>query len=516
MYINNALNRAARIAPNRVASVHDGRFHTWTQIRDRVARLARALRNLGVMPGDRVAVLAWNTDRYLEIMLAIPWAGAVIVPLNTRLAPAELLQLMKHSGAVALIYDEEFSPVMNEAAAKLPSLRLLVGLWEGAARAGVHGYERLVRDSIPAEAVVCRPEDPLGVFYTGGTTGLPKGVMISHANMSHQISLHLMDLRWTPQTSYLNVMPMFHVAGFDNACTLTSLAGTHHFMERFEVEACLSILSERRIGAASLGPVIIGWLLDFPDLARFDLSELRELSYGSAAISEPLLRRMIALLPKAKLTQIYGQSEITGTLSILRPEDHVPGKAQLASAGQASWGVDARVFDPDGREVPRRTLGEIVARSPGVMTGYLNDPEQTARALKGGWLHTGDVGYMDEQGYLFIADRAKDMIVTGGENVFSAEVESAIASYPGVAQVAVIAIPDEQWGEVVHAVVVPMAGAALSSTAIIAHCHERIAGFKCPKSVDLRAESLPLSGVNKVQKNVLREPYWRGRARRVN
>ena len=518
MYINNALHRAATIAHDRPASIHDGRTHTWSQVRERVARLAQGLRSRGVEPGDRVAVLGLNSDRYLEMMLAVPWAGAAIVPLNTRLAPSELVQLMRHSGAVALLYEEEFAVIAKQAGAEAPELRLLVGLAGDDARAGVVGYERLVADAQPMEAALCRPEDLLGVFYTGGTTGLPKGVMISHANMGHQVSMHLMDLGWSSDTSNLHVLPLFHLGGFTCGYALTSLAGVHHYMPRFELQACLSLLSERRIAATGLGPVIIGWMIDYPDVKRFDLGALRHLAYGTAAISEPVLRRVIELLPGVRMTQVYGQSETTGTISVLRPEDHVVGgdNPRLASAGCASWGVDARIFDPEGREVPRGTLGEIVARSPGVTAGYLNDPEQTARALAGGWLHTGDLGYMDRDGYIFIGDRAKDMIVTGGENVFSAEVETAIASCPGVAQVAVIAIPNDQWGEAVHAVVVPVAGAVLTSEQIIAHCRARIAGFKCPKSVDVRAEPLPLSGVNKVQKNVLREPYWRGRTRGVN
>jgi long-chain acyl-CoA synthetase len=518
MYIINALNRAARVAPDRIASVHEGRRKTWSQVREGVARLAGALCRHGVMQGDRVAVLGWNSDRFLETALAVTWAGAVIVPLNTRLAPAELMQLMRHSGVVALLYDDEFAPVMHQASAELSSLRLLVSLGDGDSQSGAHSYDAFARGATPVDGAICRPGDLLGIFYTGGTTGLPKGVMLSHANLAHQTSLHVVDLGWSPETSYLHVLPMFHLGGFANLHALTSLAGTHHYTPRFELEACLGILSERRITAAALGPVIIGWLLDYRNLSSFDLSALRHLAYGTAAISEPTLRRAVELLPRVEFTQVYGLSEISGTMSVLRPKDHGLGgsNTRLSSAGQASWGVDARIFDPEGRELPRGELGEIVARSPGVMMGYLDDPEQTAKALNGGWLHSGDLGYMDDQGYIFIGDRAKDMIVTGGENVFSAEVEGAIASYPGVAQVAVIAIPSEQWGESVHAVVVPSAGAKLDPAAIIAHCRERIAGFKCPRSVELRAENLPLSGVNKVQKNVLREPYWRGRARRVN
>jgi len=515
MYVVNALRRAAQTSPDRIASVHQGRSWTWAQVQDRVARLAGVLRAHGVEPGDRVALLGWNSDRYLESVLAAAWAGAVIVPLNTRLAPPEIAYQVGHSGAKLFIHDIGFSDVVRHVADGHPALSLIsIGGADDAA-----DYDALIAAASPVDDAGPQHGDLLGIFYTGGTTGLPKGVMTTHANMAHQVALHMLDLGWTRDTVYLHVLPMFHLGGLLCAYCLVSLAGSNRYMERFDADEFLDRLASEGISAAALGPVVIGWLLESPRIGELDLSTLRSIAYGTSPITEPVLRRAMQRWPGAGFTQIYGQTEITGTISVLRPDEHVldgEDAVRLRSAGRASWGIDARVVDDDGREVARHAIGEIVARSPGVMAGYWQDPEQTAATLRNGWLHTGDVGYMDEAGFIYVVDRKKDMIVTGGENVFSSEVERAIASMPGVSQVAVIGVPHEVWGEAVHAVVVPAPGVPLDEQAVIAHCRGLIAGFKCPKSVEIRRESLPLSGVNKIRKHTLREPFWKGRSRGVN
>jgi len=518
VYIVNALERTAQVYPSRIASVHEGRHHTWSHVRDRVARLAAGLKSLGVNPGDRVALLGWNSDRYLEALFALPWIGAVMVPLNTRLAVPEIAALLEHAGAKALIYDGDFEQTVA-ALGELKSLRIRVRMSGAAAGTAAVASEDLIAAASPAADTAARLEDPIGIFYTGGTTGLPKGVLATHANIAHQTSLHNIDLGWSAATTYLHVLPMFHLAGLLCAYCLTSLGGRHHYMARFELDEFLRRLAAERISAAALGPVIVGWLLDHPKLVEHDLSALEHLAYGTSPITEPVLRKAMERLPRAKFTQIYGQTEISGTISVLRPEEHSlegPAEQRLRSAGRASWGVHAKIVNESGIEVARNALGEVVARSLGVMAGYWNDAKQTAEAVREGWLYTGDIGYMDEEGFIFVVDRKKDMIVSGGENVFSSEVERAIASYPGVSQVAVIGIPSEQWGEAVHAFVVPVAGARLVEADIILHCRLQIAGFKCPKSVQIRAEPLPLSGVNKIQKHLLREPFWKGRGRGVN
>lgn len=520
MYVVNSLRRAAQIAPDRIASVHEGRSWTWSQVEDRVARLARVLRESGIQPGDRVALLGWNSDRYLEAVLAVSWARAVIVPLNTRLVGPEIAFQLDHAGAGALIYDSGFEPLVGAIAGGLPSLRTPICMGEvGHTPSGAGNFDALIAGAARLDEAAPEPGELIGIFYTGGTTGLPKGVMVTHANIAHQTGLHLLDLGWTPATTYLHVLPMFHLGGLLCAYCLTALAGSQHYMAKFEIEAFLERVAAERIDAAALGPVIIGWLLDHPRLAEFDLSALEHMAYGTSPIPEPVLRKAMEKLPHVRFTQIYGQTEISGTIAVLRPDEHALEGAtagRLRSAGRASWGVHARIVDEAGAEVARYALGEIVARSPGVMSGYWRDEAQTADTVRAGWLHSGDVGYMDEEGFIYVVDRKKHMIVSGGENVFSSEVERAIAAFPGVAQVAVIGIPHDTWGEAVHAVVVPVAGAVLTEEGVMAHCHTLIAGYKCPKSVEIRSGTLPLSGVNKIQKHVLREPYWAGRSRNIN
>lgn len=518
MFIVNALHRAAQVSGRQVASVHAGRSWTWGQVQERVARLGGALRGAGVMPGDRVAVLGWNSDRYLEAVLSVSWIGAVLVPLNTRLATPEICTLVQHSGATLLLFDAEFTPMARAAQQAAPSLRLIT-LGASAALPEAPPSDGLIAQSAAVADANPQPSDLMGIFYTGGTTGLPKGVMASHGNVAQQVTVHMTDLGWSPDTIYLAVLPMFHLGGLTGAYCLLSLAARQHYVEKFDAAAFLERLAAERITATGLSPVSIAWLLDAPRLNDLDLSALRQLGYGTAPITEAVLRKAMARLPAVQFTQIYGQTEITGTISVLRPQDHVldgAASTRLRSAGRASWGVRVRVVGDDGCDLPPGTNGEIVARSPGVMQGYWQDPQQTASAVRNGWLHTGDIGSLDNDGFLFVVDRKKDMIVTGGENVFSSEVENAIATCPGVAQVAVVGIPHAIWGEAVHAVVVPTAGATLGANDVIQHCRSLIAGYKCPKSVDIRATPLPLSGVNKVQKHLLREAYWQGHARRVN
>ena len=518
MFIVNSLHRAAQVRGDCIASVHEGRAWTWSQVRERVARLASVLRAQGIQAGDRVAVLGYNTDRFLQAVLSVSWAGAVVVPLNTRLAQPEITYQLEHAEVSLLMFDPEFRGTAEAALSAMPALRLL-RLDAPQPDVLAPDTDTLIAAAKPLEDARAQPGDLMGIFYTGGTTGLPKGVMTTHASFAHQTTLHMMDLGWSEDTVYLHVLPMFHIGGLAAAYCVLALAARQHYMEKFDAGVFGERLAAERITAAALSPVSVGWLLDSPRLSVLDLSALTNLGYGTAPITEAILRKAMQRLPGARFTQIYGQTEITGTISVLRPKEHsLEGEAalRLRSAGRASWGVQLRVVDDAGNDVVPGAQGEVIARSPGMMTGYWRDPIQTASTLRDGWLHTGDIGYLDDEGFLFVVDRKKDMIVTGGENVYSSEVEHAIASCAGVAQVAVIGIPHPTWGEAVHAVVVPSASAQLEPEAIIRHCRALIAGFKCPKSVEIRTTPLPLSGVNKIQKHVLREPFWKDHERRIN
>ncbi len=514
MNITNALYRTAQLYPERIASVHEGRTRTWTDMLRRVARLGGALRGRGIAAGERVALLGWNTDRYLEAALAVAWAGAVMVPLNTRLAISELAYQLDDAGVSALIFDRGFEETAARLCEDRKLLRLRIAMEGVGIAAFADDYEALVNSAEPIASVDRRPDDLLGIYYTSGTSGLPKGVMCTHANMTYQMSVHTMNAGWTSETSFLHVLPIFHVGGLRSALCATALGARQAYMPRFDLDQFLERVANEHISASGLGPVMISWLLDHPKFGEHDLSVLKDILYGTSLMPRPVLERALKLLPGVRFMQIYGQTENNGTITVLRPEEHVvngPGADRLSSAGRAWWGTHARVVDSEGREAQRGSPGEIVCRSPSVMTGYWNDQKQSAEAIRKGWLHTGDVGYMDDDGYIFVVDRIKDMIVSGGENVYSSEVESAISSLPGVAQVAVIGIPSERWGESVHAIVVPVQGAQITEQAVIAHCRSRITGYKCPKTVEIRSELLPLSAANKILKRMLREPYLKKR-----
>ena len=533
MYLVNGLMRAARVRPGHPAIINDGGATDYATLCDRVARLAGALVECGANdPGDehgtRIAILALNGPAYLEAIYAVPWAGAVLVPLNTRLAEDELAYMIDDAEVGTLLFDTAHAATVEALAKRCPKLRSLIQMdcepGQGAGVADALNGRDLIASAEPIPDRCGSGDDLYALCYTGGTTGRPKGVMLTHGGMQHHVSCLLVDMRWTEETRYLHVTPMFHLADLGPSYSLTMLGGTHVFLPAFTVPDLLDALERHEINAVNLVPTLIGWLADDPDVANRDLHRLRDIGYGSAPMSEGVLRRALTMFPDVTFRQFYGMTEIAASLSVLRPEHHaLSGTSsermvkRLQSAGQPTYSVVVRIVGGDGREVAQGEVGEIECRTPGLMTGYWRDEAQTRAAItEDGFMRTGDMGYFDEGGFLFVVDRAKDMVVSGGENVFSSEVESAISSCPGVAQVAVIGIPDAKWGEAVHAIVVPANGQTPDERSIIDHCRTLIAGYKCPKSVSFRTAPLPLSGGGKVQKNVLRAPFWEGADRAVN
>ena len=515
--ITQLLRAAVRSAPARVATDHAGRRQDWRAFEARVARLAGGLAALGLKPGDRVAVLALNSDRYLEAMFACPWGGFVVVPINTRLAPAEIAFWLEDSEASALLVDENFAEVA--ATLKLPHLRNLIFMGEGATPAGMRDFEALVAQATPAPDARASGDDLAALFYTGGTTGRSKGVMLSHRNIVANALNTAPALGDGEDTVYLHAAPMFHAA--DNAVNfvVTAQGGTHLFMPRFEPGAFLRLVAQKRITATLIVPTMINMIVNHPDVEATDTSSLKRVIYGASPMPEAVIRRAFAALPHTRFVQAYGQSEAAPCMTFLMADWHAlegPRAAKLKSAGRAAMGCEVVVMGPDDREAARGEVGEICGRGDNVMLGYWRQPELTAKAVRGGWLHTGDGGYMDEDGFIFVVDRMKDMIVSGGENVYSAEVEQAIYKHPAVAECAVIGVPDPKWGEAVRAVVRLKPGQAASEAELVAHCHALIAGYKCPRGVTFREETLPLSGAGKILKTELRKPFWEGRDRAVN
>jgi len=506
------------VTPNGAATVFRERRRTWDETGERVARLAGGMINLGLAKGERAAILALNSDRYFEYLLAVPMAGAAVVPINIRLAAPEIAYILRDSVSEILFIDDRFAPVLEVLNGQIPGVRHVIYLGDGPLPAGMRGYEDLL-DAAPLVQPLASDDDLAGIFYTGGTTGKAKGVMLSHRNLVVNAANVIPAFGYDADTVYLHAGPMFHLADGASTLAVTIVGGTHAFVPAFDPTDVLATIQREKVTHGLLVPTMINLLVNFPKIAEYDVSTLKRIAYGASPMPEAILRKALAMLPGVKFAQAYGMTEAAPLVTTLDPRYTVlegPDASRVKSCGQAGYLVEVRIADGQDREVPRGTVGEVQTRGDNIMLGYWNMPDLTAQALRGGWYHTGDAGYMDEDGFVYIVDRLKDMIITGGENVYSAEVENAIAALDGVAEVAVIGIPDDKWGEAVHAIVVPRVGATLSDEKVITHCHALIAGYKCPRTVTIRNEPMPISGAGKILKTTLRAPYWAGRERQIN
>ena len=509
------LDRLAAERHDAPAIATEGGWRGWGELRDRVCRLVGGFRDLGVGPGDRVAVLAANEPRYLETYLALARLGALVVPLNIRLSPAELDFQLRDAEAALWLVGPSLLGLADEAA---PALRRIVmaGPPDGA-RDGIL-YEDLLASARPVtEVVPVGADDVLGIFYTGGTTGLPKGVMLTHAGMLANAANMAPALGYRPGDVHLHAAPMFHLADLGTMWTALLAGVAHAFLPQWSPEGLLAAVERHRVTATLLAPVMVTAVVRCEDIARHDLGSWRLLHYGGSPITEDTLYRALRLLP-CGLFQGYGQTEATQSICIMTPEEHRSASSRperLRSCGRFVPGVKARVADADHRALRPGETGEVIVRGPTVMKGYWKRPAETAAALRDGWLHTGDLATVDDEGFVYILDRKKDMIISGGENVYSVEVENALASHPAVLEAAVIGVPDDTWGERVHAVVVLAPGRAATPEELQQHCRTLIGGYKIPRSVEFR-DALPRTPAGKIQKARLREPHWRGERRGVH
>jgi acyl-CoA synthetase (AMP-forming)/AMP-acid ligase II len=480
----------------------------------RTFRLAHALRHqLGVERGDRFAVMALNGHHFLECYHAAFLGAGVINPLNLRLAPAELEYILFDSGAKVVFADAWFAGVIDQVR-KPAGVEQVVLVGEGDVPHDLR-YEDVVAAGSAVTPDEPEEDDPVVLMYTGGTTGLPKGVLLDQRAEMLNLYRVLMQWHFDEREVYLHQTPMFHAASMGGILAVPMIGATSTFVPVFNPAQVLDVIERDAVTTTVMVPTMIGLLLQHPDFRPERLASLRWLTYGASPMPVALLERLLELYPDLDVYQGYGMTESSALLTSLGPEEHRAGGDLLRSAGRALLGVSLSIQDEDGNPLPPGETGEVCARGGNFMREYWNKPEATAEAFRGGWYHTGDAGYLDERGYLFLVDRVKDMIVTGGENVYSVEVENAIATHPAVAQVAVIGIPSDQWGEAVHAIVVPKEGLTVSEAEIIEHARAAIAGYKVPKSVEFRTDPLPLSGAMKVLKRELRAPYWKGHDRSV-
>ncbi len=517
--ITQFLRRAVQTNGHGVATTCGPRTWSWHDFADRAARLAGALQGLGYQPGDRIGILALNADRYLEAFFGLATAGVIFVPINTRLAPPEMVFWLADSGCTGLLIDDAFMPVLPAIAAGVPGLRHVVHIGDAPTPAGLLPYEGLLPAAPPVADAGRGGSEVAGIFYTGGTTGRSKGVMLSHDNIVGNALNMLREVAVDTDSRYVHAAPMFHLADGAMTFLITAFGGTHCFLPRFDPLALMKLIEAQGVTHALIVPTMINMLVNHPEVAQHDLSSLQYVLYGASPMPEAVIRRALEVLPKANFIQAYGQSEASPVLTLIPHKYHCftgPFAGRLKSAGRAVIGCEVAILDEEDQEVPRGTVGEVCARGNIVMQGYWNQPELTAHTLRNGWLHTGDGGYMDDEGFVFIVDRVKDMIITGGENVYSAEVEEALYAHAAVAECAVIGIPDPQWGERVHAVVRCKANAAATEEELIAHCRALIANYKLPRSVSFSADPLPLSGAGKILKTELRKPFWAGQDRQVS
>ena len=496
------LRRAEQLFAANEAVVCDGRSRTYGELGSRVRRVAGMLEAI-TDPGDRVALWANNSDIYLELFVGIPCANRAIVPHNTRWAVPELVYATEDAGARILITDRDPGPELTATVERV--IRIDTG-----------EYEALLTAAPEAEPTIA-PDTLAGLFYTGGTTGASKGVMLTHSNLMANAVHTQLAQPLLEDDRYLTMAPMFHAAGVYCALTLIWIGAANVVQPAFAPDQTLDLIETQRITCAIAVPSMLAAMVESQAKQPRDVSTLRWISHGASPVAFEVLKRSCELFGCEHI-HLYGATELSPIATVFRYEETFLDDPQRAkSCGVAPPGISLQIRDAGGATLPQDEVGEVTVQGPNVMVGYWNKPEQTADALDAeGWYSTGDVGFVDADGYLYLVDRSKDMIVSGGENVYCTEVEDAIYGHEGVLEATVFGIPDDQWGEAVHAVVVPREGFDLDEAAIITHCRALIGGYKVPKSVSFQADALPKSGPGKVLKRELRAPFWEGKDRQIN
>jgi len=497
--------------PDRIAMREEDRVFTYAELEERTARVASALLAAGLQKGDRIAWIGKNSDLYFTIFFGAARAGIVMAPIGWRLSPTEWAYIVNDTKAKIVFTGPGFENAAEQLAGKLDHAPRIIGADEA----------RALIDSTPRAAFApSGPNEAVLQLYTSGTTGNPKGAVLSNRNLfalrKNSADADLAYTKWDDDEAVLVAMPCAHIGGTGLGIMALAAGLPGIVLAEFNPDGVFDAVEQHGVTRFFIVPAALQMLLMHPRCASVDYSRLKYILYGAAPIPLDLLRQCIRMFG-AEFIQAYGMTETTGTICMLPPEDHDPeGNKRMRSAGKALPGVEIKILGADGREVPTGDVGEVVTRSSNNMLGYWNLPDATAKTMTGeGWIHTGDAGYLDEDGYLFIHDRMKDMIISGGENVYPAEVESAIFGHPAVQEVAVIGIPDQKWGETVKAVVVAKPGMSIEEADIIAWARDRIAAFKAPRSVDV-IEALPRNASGKILRKDLRAPYWEGYERMVN
>jgi long-chain acyl-CoA synthetase len=525
MIITKQLLYATRTFPQKLAVIDGPHRYSYKQLAERTVKLKRSLQKLGVNKGDRVGFLMHNDFRIMELMYGVTALGAVVVPLNTRFSVEENAFVLNDAGIKVLYIHRDFLPILPKLEKHVSTLCHVIlaedkDIVDSYREINVLSYENLLVEQ-PVEGLTydgVQEDDIAGLFYTGGTTGRSKGVMLTHKNLvinSHHVAL---NVEYNKNDIYLHAAPMFHLADHTSTFAITLTGGTHAVVRRFNSQKVLQVIEEVGVTAALFVPTMINMILHDGDFHHYDTTSLRFVLYGASPMSVDLLKKARSLMPAAQFIQVYGMTEAAPLLTVLKPKDHVINgtwkeEKRLSSCGQAVQGVEIKVVDPEGSEMPTREVGEFIARGPNIMKGYWKLPDETAKAIRNGWYYTGDMGYKDEEDYFYIVDRAKDMIISGGENVYSVELEQVLCAHPAVHECAVFGIPDEKWGESIKAAVVLKQNNSVTEDEILSFVRQKLANYKVPKSIDFLPE-LPKSGAGKILKRKLRDQYWDQDARK--
>ena len=517
MLISDIPRKNARLYSDRVALIDGDVRITFSEFNQRVNCLAHAILDLGLNQGDRVAVLNQNGYQYIELYFACAKAGTPIVPLNFRSNSKELTYIINDSEARLVFFGSNYLQIVKEIKTQATSVTELISMDQKIS--GFLFYEDLIKNSNPAEPDIEIEEDDIVVLgYTGGTTGLPKGVMTTHRNLISSCFNTVIGIRIRPEMIYLNTPPLFHAGDAMAMFAFAFMGATNVILRAFSPEEVLKTIEQHQVTHGLLVPVMILAILQYSRVSDFNLKSLECVIYGTAPMPVDRLKRAIQLL-QCNFLQVYGATETFVPMSILLPEDHVlegsPEQIRrMSSAGREVIGMEAKIVDDDDMEVPIGVVGEVIARGNNVMKGYWKLPELTGETLRNGWYHTGDLGKMDEGRYIYIVDRKKDMIISGGENVYPKEIEDVLFQHPEVAEAAVVGIPDDFWGEAIKALVVIKAGSSVTEADLLEHCEQNLPSFKKPRSIEF-VDVLPRSTAGKLLKHEIRTQYWQNCDRKV-
>ena len=509
------LNIATAICPDKAAMVFEGKRYTFSELNERANRLANGLLKMGVKKGDRVALLEVNCNQCVETYFAVAKIGAMYVPLNFRVKENELAYMLDTADATTLIAGERYLNLVRAVRPDLKTVQHFISI--GSKQDDMLCYEEIIASSSPDEVVAeIEDDDTTILMYTAGTTGFPKGVMLSHSSFAVYVMENVTPADPVSEERNILTVPLYHVAGIQ-AVMAAIYGGRTLVMERqFDAKEWMELVQREKVNRAMMVPTMLKQLIDHPDFDKYDLSSMKVITYGAAPMPLPVIKKALEFFPDVAFINAFGQTETASTITALSPEDHMLTGTQeeidkklkrLTSIGKPMRDIEMKIIDEDGNELPDGEIGEIVARGPRVMTGYWKDEEKTQKTIdKDGWVHTGDMGYKDEDGYFFLAGRATDMIIRAGENISPEEVEEVIHAHPYVEECAVIGIPDETWGEEPIAIVCCKAGMSLTEDELIEYCREKLASYKRPRSV-VFVDKLPRNPMGKVLKKDLREKY---------